>query len=107
MGLILLQTLKKEKQVNPETEAINQEKIHVTDSQKKEYRESAIQLLQQELLLDQLATNLNIQVDESELNAEVDNLVRIMGETDAQKIQWKKIKQRKRQQQLRRCPSTA
>ena len=86
------QVLKKEKQANAQPEAINEEEIHVTDSQKKEYRENAIQLLQQELLLDQLATNLNIQVDENEINAEVNNLVRMMGETDAHKLkkQWAK-----------------
>ena len=60
---MVTQALKKEQQANAQPEAINEEEIHVTDSQKKQYRENAIQLLQQELLLDQLATNLDIQVD--------------------------------------------
>jgi FKBP-type peptidyl-prolyl cis-trans isomerase (trigger factor) len=43
-------------------------------------------------LLDKLATNLNIQVDENELNAEVNNLVRMMGGTDPNKMkkEWAK-----------------
>ena len=88
---MVIQALKKEQQ-NTQPEAINEEKIHVTESQKKEHRENAIKLLQQELLLDQLATNLNIQVDENELNEEVNNLVRMMGQTDAHKMkkEWAK-----------------
>ena len=43
-------------------------------------------------MLDQLATNLNIKVDENELNAEVNNLVRMMGQADAHKMkkEWTK-----------------
>ncbi len=89
---MVTQALKKEQQANSQTETINEEEIHVTNSQKKEYRENAIQLLRQELLLDQLATNLNIQVDENEINAEVNNLARMMGETDThkRKKEWAK-----------------
>ena len=87
---MVVQALKKEQQAKNQAESIDEEEIHVTDSQKKEHRENAIQLLQQELVLDQLASNLNIKVDESELNAEVNNMVRMLGETNAHKMkkQW-------------------
>ena len=87
---MVIQALKKEQQAKNQTESINEEEIHVTDSQKKEHRENAIQLLQQELVLDQLAINLNIQIDENELNAEVNNMARMLGEADASKMkkQW-------------------
>ena len=87
---MVVQALKKEQQAKNQTESINEEEIHVTDSQKKEHRENAIQLLQQELVLDQLASNLNIKIDESELNAEVNNMVRMLGETNTHKMkkQW-------------------
>ena len=87
---MVVQALKKEQQAKNQTEPINEEEIHVTDSQNKEHRENAIQLLQQELILDQLASNLNINIDESELNAEVNNMVRMLGETNTHKMkkQW-------------------
>ena len=87
---MVVQALKKEQQAKNQTESINEEEIHVTDSQNKEHRENAIQLLQQELVLDQLASNLNINIDESELNAEVNNMVRMLGETNTHKMkkQW-------------------
>jgi len=87
---MVVQALKKEQQAKNQTESINEEEIRVTDSQNKEHRENAIQLLQQELVLDQLASNLNINIDESELNAEVNNMVRMLGETNAHKMkkQW-------------------
>ena len=87
---MVVQALKKEQQAKNQTESINEEEIHVTDSQNKEHRENAIQLLQQELVLDQLASNLNIKIDETELNAEVNNMVRMLGETNAHKMkkQW-------------------
>ena len=87
---MVVQALKKEQQAKNQTEPINEEEIHVTDSQNKEHRENAIQLLQQELVLDQLASNLNINIDESELNAEVNNMVRMLGETNTHKMkkQW-------------------
>ena len=87
---MVTQALKKEQQATNQTESVKEEEIHVTDSQKKEYREDAIKLLQQELVLDQLAISLNITIDESELNAEVNNMVRMLGEKDAHKMkkQW-------------------
>ena len=87
---MVVQALKKEQQAKNQTEPINEEEIHVTDSQNKEHRENAIQLLQQELVLDQLASNLNINIDESELNAEVNNMARMLGETNTHKMkkQW-------------------
>ena len=88
---MVIQALKKEPQTQTQIKSVdNEEEIHVTDSQKKEHRENAIQLLQQELVLDQLASNLNIKIDESELNAEVNNMVRMLGETNAHKMkkQW-------------------
>jgi len=89
---MVIQALKKEQQEKGLTEAINEEEVHITDSQSKEHRQNAMELLQQELLLDKLATNLNIQVDENELNAEVNNLVRMMGGTDPSKMkkEWAK-----------------
>jgi trigger factor len=87
---MVVQTLKKEQQAKNQTEPINEEEIHVTDLQKKEHRDNAIQLLQQELVLDQLATDLNIEIEEDELNAEVNNMVRMLGETNTHKMkkQW-------------------
>ena len=87
---MVVQALKKEQQAKNQTEPINEEEIHVTDSQNKEHRENAIQLLQQELVLDQLASNLNINIDENELNAEVNNMARMLGETNTHKMkkQW-------------------
>jgi len=87
---MVVQSLKKEQQAKNQTESINEAETHVTDSQKKEHREGAIQLLQQELVLDQLASDLNIKIDESELNAEVNNMVRMLGETNPHKMkkQW-------------------
>jgi len=88
---MVIQALKKEQQAKNQTESINEDEIHVIDSQKKEHRENAIQILQQELVLDQLASDLNIKVDESELNAEVNNMVHMLGETNTHKMkkQWK------------------
>jgi trigger factor len=89
---MVVQALKKEQQSKNQTEPIDEEEIHVSDLQKKDHRENAIQLLQQELVLDQLATNLNIEIEEDELNAEVNNMVRMLGETNAQKMkkEWEK-----------------
>ena len=83
---MVVQALKKEQQSKNQTAPIDEEEIHVSDLQKKDHRENAIQLLQQELVLDQLATNLNIEIEEDELNAEVNNMVRMLGETNAQKM---------------------
>ena len=89
---MVVQALKKEQQSKNQTAPIDEEEIHVSDLQKKDHRENAIQLLQQELVLDQLATNLNIEIEEDELNAEVNNMVRMLGETNAQKMkkEWEK-----------------
>ncbi len=88
---MVIQALKKEQQTKNQVEPTKKEEIHVTDSQKSEHRENAIQLLQQEIVLDQLANNLKIKIDENELNAEVSNMARIIGETDINKIkkEWK------------------
>ena len=89
---MVVQALKKEQQGKNQTAPIDEEEIHVSDLQKKDHRENAIQLLQQELVLDQLATDLNIEIEEDELNAEVNNMVRMLGETNAQKMkkEWEK-----------------
>ena len=89
---MVVQALKKEQQSKNQTAPIDEEEIHVSDLQKKDHRENAIQLLQQELVLDQLATDLNIEIEEDELNAEVNNMVRMLGETNAQKMkkEWEK-----------------
>ena len=89
---MVAQTMKKKSQDQVKTESSNEDEINITESQKIEHKENAIKLLQQELLLDQLATSLNIKVDENELNAEVNNMARMLGETDAHKIkkEWAK-----------------
>ena len=86
------QALKKEQQAKGQTDPINEEEVHISDSQSKEHRQSAIELLQQELLLDRLGTTFNVKVDENELNAEINNLVRMMGGADANKMkkEWAK-----------------
>ena len=87
-----IQALKKEQQANNQSKVIDEKEIHLTDSQKKQHEENAVQLLKQELLLDQIATDLNIQIDDDKLDAEINNLVRMMGETDARKMkkEWAK-----------------
>ncbi len=87
---MVTQALKKKQRGTNQTEPVKEEEIHVTDSQKKDYREDAIKLLQQELVLDQLAINLNITINENELDAEVNNMARMLGEKDAHKMkkQW-------------------
>jgi trigger factor len=89
---MVAQAVKKKSQDQAQTESSDEDEINITESQKIEHKENAIKLLQQELLLDQLATSLNIEVDENELNAEVNNMARMLGETDAHKIkkEWAK-----------------
>ena len=89
---MVAQAMKKKSQDQAQAESSNEDEINITESQKIEHKENAIKLLQQELLLDQLATSLNIEVDENELNAEVNNMARMLGETDAHKIkkEWAK-----------------
>jgi trigger factor len=88
---MVAQAMKKKSQDQGQTES-SEDEINITESQKTEHKENAIKLLQQELLLDQLATSLSIKVDENELNAEVNNMARMLGETDAHKIkkEWAK-----------------
>jgi trigger factor len=89
---MVAQAMKKKSQDQAQTESYNKDEINITESQKIEHQENAIKLLQQELLLDQLATSLNIKISENELNAEVNNMARMLGETDAHKIkkEWAK-----------------
>ena len=89
---MVAQELKKERQAKGETESTSEEEIQVTGEQKKKHRDEAVLLLRQEFLLDQMATDLNIKVGENELNAEVNNLVRMLGGADAQKMkkEWAK-----------------
>ena len=89
---MVAQAVKKKSQDQTQTKSSNEDEINITESQKIEHQENAIKLLQQELLLDQLATSLNIKIDENELNAEVNNMARMLGETDAHKIkkEWAK-----------------
>jgi trigger factor len=88
---MVIQAMKKKSQDQAQTES-SEDEINITESHKTEHKENAINLLQQELLLDQLATSLSIKVDENELNAEVNNMARMLGETDAHKIkkEWAK-----------------
>ncbi len=69
-----------------------EEDVQVTEEQRKKHRDEAVLLLRQEFLLDQLATDLNIKVSEDELDAEITNLVKMLGETDTKKMkkEWAK-----------------
>ena len=68
----------KDPQVSPE----NQEK----------FREPALKILQQELVVDKIATTLNIEVSQDELDAEVNNFIRMLGGGDPEKTKkdWEK-----------------
>ncbi|MFQ5451187.1 MAG: trigger factor [Nitrospinaceae bacterium] len=51
----------------------------VTQADQEKYRESAIKILQQELLIDKLSTGLGIEIEPKELDAEVNQLARLLG----------------------------
>ena len=89
---MVAQELKKEQPLQEKMDDTGEEDVQVTEEQRKKHRDEAVRLLRQEFLLDQLATDLNIKVSEDELNAEINNLVKMLGETDAKKMkkEWAK-----------------
>ena len=58
------------------------EQMEVTAADEEKYREKAVKILQQELLMDKLATDHEIDVSEEELNKEIQNLSALMGGGD-------------------------
>ncbi|MEE2987863.1 MAG: trigger factor [Nitrospinota bacterium] len=66
--------------------------VVVSEEDRKKYQDSARKVLQEELLMDRLATELNMNVDENEINAEINNFVRLLGGGDAKKMkkEWDK-----------------
>ncbi len=66
--------------------------LPVSDADRKKHRDLALKILQQEFLMDRLARDLEIEVDENELNAEINTFVKLMGGTDAKKMkqEWAK-----------------
>ena len=66
--------------------------VVVSEEDRKKYQDSARKVLQEELLMDRLATELNMNVDENEINAEINNFVRLLGGEDAKKMkkEWAK-----------------
>ncbi len=89
---MVAQELKKEQPLQEKMDDTGEEDVQATEEQRKKHRDEAVRLLRQEFLLDQLATDLNIKVSEDELNAEINNLVKMLGETDAKKMkkEWAK-----------------
>ena len=66
------------------------EDVPAEDQEK--YRESALKILQQEVLVDKLATSLKTEVTSEELDAEVNNFIKMLGGGDPQKMkaEWQK-----------------
>jgi len=64
----------------------------VSTADQEKYREPALKILQQEIVVDKLATTLEIDVSPEELDAEVNKFMRIMGGGDINKIkkEWEK-----------------
>ena len=70
----------------------DEKNAQVSPQDQEKFREPALKLLQQELVTDKLATNLNIEVSEDELNAEVNNFMKMLGGGDIEKMKkdWQK-----------------
>jgi trigger factor len=64
----------------------------VSPENQEKFREPALKILQQELVTDKLATTLKIEVSQEELDAEVNNFMKILGGGDIKKIkkEWEK-----------------
>ncbi len=64
----------------------------VSPEEQEKYREPALKILQQELLVDKLAVSLNVEVTPEELDAEVNNFIKMLGGGDPQKMkaEWQK-----------------
>lgn len=77
------------KQENPGAAQPSEEEMQqmeVTAADEEKYREKALKILQQELLMDKLATDLGIDISEEELNKEIQNLSALMGGGDFSKM---------------------
>ena len=68
----------------PDAEAYEQMEVSAADEEK--YREKAVKILQQELLMDKLATDFKIEVSEEELNKEIQSLSAMLGNIDIAKM---------------------
>lgn len=66
--------------------------VEATPEQLNQYREPAMKALQEELILDQLARDLDSQVSEEELEKEVQNMSKLLGGGNIQQIkrEWEK-----------------
>ena len=64
----------------------------VSTADQEKYRETALKILQQEIVVDKLATTLKIDVSPEELDAEVNKFMQIMGGGDINKMkkEWEK-----------------
>ncbi len=64
----------------------------VSAEDQEKYREPALKILQQELLVDKLASTLDMQVSAEELDAEVNNFIKMLGGGDPAKMkaEWQK-----------------
>jgi trigger factor len=68
----------------PDAEAYEQMEVSAADEEK--YHEKAVKILQQELLMDKLATDFKIEVSEEELNKEIQSLSAMLGNIDIAKM---------------------
>ena len=66
--------------------------MELTPQEQETYREPALKILKQELLVDKLATHLDMQVSPEELDVEVNNFIKLLGGGDAGKMkaEWQK-----------------
>ena len=64
----------------------------VSTEEQEKFREPALKILQQEMLVDKLASNLNMEVTPEELDVEVNNFIKMLGGGDAKKMkaEWQK-----------------
>lgn len=69
-----------------------EENTEVSQADQEKYREPALKILQQEIVLDKLATTLEINIPPEELDAEVNKFMQIMGggDIDKMKKEWEK-----------------
>jgi len=64
----------------------------VSPEDQEKYREPALKILQQELVTDKLAVTLKVEVSQDELDAEINNFMKILGGGDIEKMkkEWEK-----------------
>ncbi len=64
----------------------------VSEADQEKYRAQALKILQQEIVIDKLATTLEIEIPPEELDAEVNKFMQIMGggDTKTMKAEWEK-----------------